>query len=124
QKLSADTCLRRSGAVQLRPAYGREFSLALNSGKIALAFLREHNRDLQTMRTYEIPGCGAFMLHERTPEVTAIFREGEEAEFFGSYEEMKRKIDRYLADDSARQRIALAGFRKATSGSMSFEARV
>ena len=46
-----------------------------------------------------------------------LFREGEEAEFFASQEELIAKARRYLADEPARRAIAEGGRRRClTSG--------
>ncbi len=104
------SCLKRSGFITRNDVYCEDMSKVFNSSKIVLAFLRKHNRDSQTGRTYEIPACGAFMLHERTDEVKGIFQEGREAEFFGSFEELKKKIDFYLSHPFERKKIAKAGY--------------
>ena len=68
------------------------------------------------MRSFEIPACGAFMLAERTEEHLALFREDEEAVFFGTPEEMLDKVRYYLAHDEIRRRIAEAGHARVTAG--------
>jgi hypothetical protein len=96
---------------------GLEYAKSINATKVNLGFLRKVNRDLQTTRTMEIPGCGGFLLAERTDEHLRLFREGEEAEFFGSTAELVAKCRHYLEHDELRRRIAAAGHRRCiTSG--------
>ncbi len=90
-------------------AWGEDYPRAIAAFDINLAFLRKVNRDQQTTRSVEIPACGAFMLAERSPEHLRLFREGTEAEFFGSDEELLDKSRFYLDRPEARQRIAAAG---------------
>jgi len=89
--------------------YSDDYARAICATKINLCFLRRVVHDLQTARSVEIPACGGFMLAERTDEHLALFKEGEEAEFFGSQEELLDKVKYYLAHDSQRERVAAAG---------------
>ncbi|HKX18683.1 MAG TPA: glycosyltransferase [bacterium] len=97
-------------------AVGRDYRLALGGARIALCLVRRANRDGHAMRSFEIPACGAFMLAERTAEHLALFREDEEAAFFGSPDEMLDKVRYYLAHDDVRRRIAEAGHVRVTTG--------
>jgi len=102
--------------IEGRPVYNDEYAKVVGASKINLAFLRKANRDLQTTRSVEIPACRGFMLHERNPEVTALFEEGVQAAYFGDDPELLAGCRWWLADDHGRQIIAEAGYQKATSG--------
>lgn len=89
--------------------WGPDYAAALSGAKIALGLIGKHIPETTTTRTFEIPACGVFMLAERTADALSFFKEGVEAEFFGSDEEMKDKVRYYLAHDVERERIAAAG---------------
>ncbi|MFT5485947.1 MAG: spore maturation protein CgeB [Paracoccaceae bacterium] len=82
------------------------YTKALCATRINLGFLRKLNRDTQTDRTVELPACGAFMLAERSDDHRRLFKEGQEAAFFGTDEEMLEKVRYYLAHDQERAAIA------------------
>ncbi len=82
---------------------------AINGMGIALHFLRRENRDEQDSRTFEIPACGAFMLAERSPKHEAFFRDGEEAVFFDSDDDLLEKVKYYLTRPEQTKQIAAAG---------------
>jgi spore maturation protein CgeB len=105
-------------------ANGRDYRVALNCSKICLSLMRRGNGDTHVMRTFEIPACGSFMLAERTEEQCAMFEEDRECVFFGSHEELWDKASYYLKHEEARQRIARAGFQRATSGGNTYAHRL
>lgn len=107
-------CLKEK-ALMYRPAEGNDYRRVMNSSKIALGLMSKVISEQHTHRTFEIPACGTFMLHERTKEAMDFFKEGEEAEFFGTFEELTEKIDYYLKNEKERKKIALAGYKKAVS---------
>lgn len=98
--------------VENRPVYGDDYVRALRASAVNLCFLRHFNRDRQTTRSIEIPACGAFMLHERSEEMTGLLAEDVEAAYFGDDQELAAQCRRWLADPEGRNRVATAGLRK------------
>jgi len=91
------------------PATGLGYSKVICSAKICLAFFSDGNRDHYSVRSFEIPACGGFMLAHRTPAMKNLFEEGQEAEYFGDSKELITKVRHYLEDGESRRRIAAAG---------------
>jgi spore maturation protein CgeB len=98
-----------SEAVQHRFVMGDEYARAIVSFDVNLGIVSKWNRNHTASRTFQIPALGAFLLHERNELVTRYFKEGEEAEFFGSDDELLEKCRHYLAHPEERRRIAAAG---------------
>ena len=103
-KPDAFQALFREGELYL-DAYRR----AIWRSRINLSFLTHSNQDEFVHKSFEIAGCGGFLLAERSAGHLQRFREDEEAVFFSTYEELVAKIRRYLPDEAARNRIAAAG---------------
>lgn len=89
--------------------YGQQYREAIWRSKINLSFITHSNLDEFVHKSFEIAGCGSFLLAERSEGHLQRFREDEEAVFFSSYDELVEKIRRYLPDEQARRRIAAAG---------------
>ncbi|MFP5230267.1 MAG: glycosyltransferase [Acidobacteriota bacterium] len=115
-----DRWTRKSTAPELRkhikgfPLLGERYSRAVQSARINLAIMSgimpgASSGDLTTSRTYTIPACGGFMLHERNDEVLGLYTEGTEIACFASPEELATMIDHYLAVPEERETIARAG---------------
>lgn len=99
-----------------RRIHGDLYALAIQHSKINIAILSEQggsasSGDQITARTFEIPACSGFMIHERTEEFLNYFEEGKTAACFGDAEELADKIDYYLRNSEERKRIAEAGFK-------------
>jgi spore maturation protein CgeB len=118
-----------SGGLVWKPALGSEATAAIYRGngelfrdeyregiwrsKINLSFITHSNCDEFVHKSFEIAGCGGFLLAERSEGHKQRFREDEEAVFFSTIEECVEKIRRYLPDEAARTRIAAAGHARA-----------
>jgi spore maturation protein CgeB len=96
--------------------WGASYPRALACTKIALGLLSKRIPETTTTRTFEIPATGVFMLAERTEDHLSLFKEGVEAEFFDSDDELIEKMRFYLAHDSAREKIAAAGRERCVQG--------
>ena len=94
--------------VENKPAYNDDFARIVSASSINLCFLRKSNRDLQTCRSIEIPACSGFMIHERNSEITALYREGVEAAYFSSDEELAKVCAAWLEQDQRRKQVGLA----------------
>ncbi len=89
--------------------FSEDYSIALQSFKIALCFLRKKNADLHTSRSMEIPACGGFMMAEKTTEHEKLFENNNEAVFFSSNEELLKKCRYYLSHPEERYMIIKQG---------------
>lgn len=96
-----------------RPLFGREHAAAVAGSDVVLNVLRRQNKNATSMRTFEIPCMGGFMLHERSIELGQYFPVGEACDDFGSKDELVAKCRYWLADPAGRKRIAEAGRERA-----------
>jgi spore maturation protein CgeB len=115
---------RQLGRYFRGPVRGRDFRMALSGAKVVVNLVRKVNRDDHVMRTFEGPACGAFMLHERTESHLEVFREGKEAAFFESSDELIDKVRYYLSHEHERERIRQAGHARTLSGGNSYRDRL
>lgn len=111
--------------VTLAPAqYGDAYRQAIWDAKINLAFLTRSHDDPVAHKSMEITASGSFLLAVRSLGHQAAFDEGREAEFFENIDEAEEKIRFYLKNDTARERLALAGCRRAWRSGYSQEERI
>jgi spore maturation protein CgeB len=94
--------------------YQQQYREAIWRSKINLSFLTHSNQDEFVHKSFEIAGCGGFLLAERSEGHMQRFKENEEAVFFTGFDELIQKLRLYLPDEPARQRIAAAGNLRAT----------
>lgn len=111
------------GTVRGPGLFGPEYAQALSGAKIAIGLLSKRIPETSTTRSFEIPACGTMLLAERTEAHQALFAEDEEAVYFDTIEELLEKAAFYLANDTARQRIAAAGHNRAQTSGYSAESQ-
>lgn len=108
---------------------GDEYTKAICGASICLGLLSEagggaSSGDFITARTFQIPACGTFMLHERNSEVLDYFQEGKEAAFFSTSEELAEKVHYYLEHPLARQEISQAGLTRSLTDDYAIDSRM
>ncbi len=111
-----------------RGVIGDEYTKAIRGASICLGLLSENGKgsssgDLITARTFQIPACRTFMLHERNAEVLDFFKEGVEAAFFDSPGELAEKIRYYLINAEERSAIAGNGYTRCVQDEYSIDGR-
>jgi spore maturation protein CgeB len=110
--------------IEDRPVYDDDYAKVVSASRLNLCFLRKENRDLQTCRSIEIPAMGGLMVHERNTEIAGLFKDGEEAVFFGSNPELIARCRDLLSDDAACRRIARGGHQAILAGRYRHEDRL
>ena len=108
---------------------GDDYARAICASRISLGLLSEartgaSSGDRITARTFQIPACGAFMLHERNDEALGYFSEDRDAAFFGDSAELEQKVARYLGDVTSRTAIAAAGRKRSIDSDYSIDERM
>lgn len=102
---------------------GLKLLKAFSGSKINLNILRLQNKHSHNMRTFEIPASSCFMLHERSEEAMDFFKEGKEAEYFSTTEELLDKSEFYLNNEDLREKISSAGYEKIFRAGYTYENR-
>ncbi|MBP7275296.1 MAG: glycosyltransferase [Kiritimatiellae bacterium] len=110
------------------PVYSLDYVKAICGSKINLGILSEarigsSSGDQITSRTFHIPACGGFLLHERTEELLQVFEEDRHVACFGDADELSKKISYYLDRDEDRQRISAAALAE-VSGKHTWDKRI
>jgi hypothetical protein len=118
-----------TGAIMGREVTGEDYARAIRGASICLGLLSEAGQgsssgDLITARTFQIPACGVFMLHERNAEVLRYFEEGREADFFDNPADLARKVRHYIDSPAERERIAAAGRERSLRDGYAIDERI
>lgn len=96
-----------------REVYSHEKTEVFNASKIILNTHHPQAVRATNLRTYEVTGCGAFLLSDRREELTRLYREGEEVICFEDREDLHEKVRYYLTHPDEREEIARCGQQRA-----------
>ena len=110
---------------QGRAAYGDELAAICSCTAINLGLLSEAGRgtvkgDQTTARTWQIPACGGFLLHEDTKELRDSFVVGDHIAVFGADNELAASVRRYLTEPDLRERMRLAAYQHCLNSEYSY----
>jgi spore maturation protein CgeB len=113
------------GRWQGRAAYGDELAAICSCSRINLGLLSEagvgvSSGDRTTARTWQIPACGGFMLHEDTEELRQYFEVGSEIAAFQDKQSLVQAVKEYLADPGRREQVRTAGHTRCIRGQYSY----
>ena len=87
-----------------------ESVIAYSSARIVLGVHSITNsRTMQSMRTFEVLGCGGFFLTQRTRAIENMFENHRHLVWSSSYAETVDLMEYYLSHESERKKIAEAG---------------
>ncbi len=106
------------------PIQGRAYFQSMMRSMLNVNVLRAQNKAATNMRTFEIPACGGFMLHEQSEAAMEIFRANREAVYFADAEELIDKAAYYHRNTREREAIREAGYVRARQFAQSYDARV
>jgi hypothetical protein len=110
-----------------RGAYGDELAIVYCASRINLGLLSESGPtsaygDQVTARTWQIPACGGFVLHEKTSELEEYFLPQVEVAIFRDENDLAPQIQHYLGNPEDRIRIAEAGYRRCLTAGYTYVA--
>jgi spore maturation protein CgeB len=97
--------------------WGNDLIRLYNTTKIALNISNWDTEKLSglNLRVFDIPTCGTFFITDYSDGLMEYFKPGEEIETFRDIDELRDKLLYYLNNDTAREKIALNGYKKTLS---------
>ena len=105
-------------------AFGRDYRLAVAGARVVLTFPRWLNQDTISMRTFEVPAMGGFLLAARTASQTEMLQDGVDAAYFDDPDDLVEKVRYYVDHEDERAAIARAGHSRITTGANTYADRL
>lgn len=103
--------LAETGSATLRgPAYADDMLKVYSGSEMALNL--SFDRYL-IFRNFEVPACGPLLVTEDVPKLESFFRPGEEVVVFHNVDDLREKLDYYLAHPDEARAIAGRGQHRA-----------
>jgi len=92
-----------------RAGHTHEINLIYQASTISLDVDRLYQRDIVTMRVFDVLSCGGFVLAEHSPHLGEIFELGTELVSWRSLSDLERKVRHFLAHPEDAAAIAQRG---------------
>ncbi|MEJ5300854.1 MAG: glycosyltransferase [Thermodesulforhabdaceae bacterium] len=89
-----------------------ELPVIYNASRINLDINRLYQKDIVTLRIFDILACKAFVLADDSPELNLLFRKGEEIISFKKISQIPSICEYYLKHEDERKEIAQKGYEK------------
>jgi len=110
--------------ISVKNLWGKDYVRCISSAKIGLVFLSSINQDVYSRRCFEITACGTLMIAPYTKELAYLFSDGEEAALFTSREDLLKKIEYYLINDTMRVKVSQKGMQRCRNNGNDEVARI
>ena len=86
--------------------YGEHMKDEIANAKIIFNFTRQQHVTGLSMKVFEIPACGGFMISNYTDEQNEILRDGMECVYYNSFSELNGLFEFYLNNEELRESVA------------------
>ncbi|KEO57888.1 CgeB family protein [Thalassospira permensis] len=92
------------------PVPAERIPFIIRNSKISLNFANSYGENQIKARTFEVPGCGGFLVTENARNIEKFYENGKEVIIFDTDKELEDLIKYYLANPEERDDIAQNGF--------------
>ncbi len=92
-----------------RAAHGEQLTAIYNASAVNLDIPRLYQRDIATLRVFDILACGGVLLTEPTPQLLEFFRDGEHLYTYRTDAELVLRVQQITADPESSRLVAERG---------------
>ncbi|MBP8644798.1 MAG: glycosyltransferase [Syntrophobacteraceae bacterium] len=90
----------------------RELTLIYNASRVNLDINRIYQKDIATMRVFDVIACRGFVLADYSDALPDLFDVGTEVVAYRTLDELPRLVEYFLLHPSERESVAAAGYRR------------
>ena len=108
----------------ISPVIDEEYRYAISGAKVALCFLSKLNFDTYTRRNFQIPAMRTAMLSEWSEDLSKLFTETKDCDFFRDKSELIKKLEKLILNHNYRLNVANSGYYKVYQNGHSVDNRM